>query len=432
MNKKLYIFYFFALVLIVIAVIVNLNTNTVKPDTTYYYNSYNQYSNNGKDNNITNGSEKTLISKVILEKNINALGFDTTPIVSGDIIFVGTMNKSDMGGSLYAIKRISGNILWNDNFSNWIMTNPVVVPSKDMVFVGSGNSINYSNINNTKVLYRGTGNNYIYGINLETGKIIWKYKTLGEDMPTPIYNDGVLYFANGNREFYALNSSNGKKLWSINIGSIVSMSSPVLIGNNVYFGGALPYKFFDINIKTKKIAWEDSFPKITGALDDTTPTYSQGYIYTNSTSLTNYSKNKGNEYLYKINASNGQIIWSINEGNGVINLPSDPMEGSVSTIVGNILYTSSNTTRKIFAVNIDTKKILWDFKVNGMVNSPFIVIKNLIYSITVDGNIYVLNIKNGKFVAKRTLGGPELASGLSFYSGEFYVTTGNGNFYIFK
>jgi hypothetical protein len=153
MNKKLYIFYFFALVLIVIAVIVNLNTNTVKPDTTYYYNSYNQYSNNGKDNNITNGSEKTLISKVILEKNINALGFDTTPIVSGDIIFVGTMNKSDMGGSLYAIKRISGNILWNDNFSNWIMTNPVVVPSKDMVFVGSGNSINYSNINNTKVFH---------------------------------------------------------------------------------------------------------------------------------------------------------------------------------------------------------------------------------------------------------------------------------------
>ncbi len=430
--KRTYLFYFFALVVLIIFSISYVLHNKVKPATTYYYKSYNQYSNNGKDNNVVTGSKKTLLSKVILSKNINSLGFDTTPIVSGDMEYVGTMNRTTLTGGLYAIKRTTGKVAWHDNFSNWIMTNPVVVPSKNMVFVGSGNSKHYGNIKNTNTLYRGTGNNYIYGINITNGKVIWKYKTLGENMPTPIYKNGILYFVNGNRKFYALNSTTGKLLWSISTGSIVSMSSPVLIGNNVYFGGALPYKFFDVNIRTKKIAWADSFPKVTGALDDTTPTYSNGYIYTNATVLTNYKNNMGTEYLYKINAKTGKIIWSLKEGSGVINLPTDPMEGSVSTIVNNILYTSSNTTRKIFAVNVDTKKVLWNFKVKGMVNSPFIVMKNLIYSTTVNGNIYVLNIKNGEFIAKRTLGGPELASGISFYSGKFYATTGNGNFYVFQ
>ena len=406
------------------------HNNTIKPHTTYFFKSYNQYSNNGKNNNVVKGVKTTLLSKVVLAKNINGVSFDTTPIVSGDVEYIGIMNRVNLTGGLYAIKRITGQVLWKDNFSNWDMTNPVVVPQMGLVFIGTGNKDHYGKVGN--VSYRGTGNNYIYGIDLSTGKIVWRYKTLGENMPTPIYRDGVLYFVNGSRTFHALSAKTGKLIWKLNIGSIVSMSSPVMFGNNVYFGGSSPYAVFDVNVKTKSIAWKDTLKGITGALDDTTPTYSNGFIYTNATKLVNYKQNKGNEYLYKINATNGNIVWTIKEGYGVLNLPTDPMEGSVSTIVGNTLYTSSNAARELFAVNINTQKILWKFKVNSMVNAPFIIIKNLIYSITQSGNIYVLNVKNGQFIAKRTLGGPELASGLSFYSGKFYAATGNGNIYTFK
>ncbi|MCL4393128.1 PQQ-binding-like beta-propeller repeat protein [Patescibacteria group bacterium] len=418
------------LLVIVLSLVANSNHSVIKPHTTYYFKNYKQYSNNGKNNNVVKGVKGTLLSKVVLAKNINGVSFDTTPVVSGDMEYIGTMNRTKLTGALYAIKRTTGKVVWHDSFSNWIMTNPVVVPQIGMVFVGSGNSKHYGKTNG--VSFRGTGNNYIYAIDLGTGKIAWKYKTVGENMPTPIYKSGVLYFVNGNRTFYALSVKDGKLLWSLNVGSIVSMSSPVMIGNNVYFGGADPYAVFDVNIKSKSIAWKDTMKGITGALDDTTPTYSNGFIYTNSTKLVNYKKNQGNEYLYKINATNGNIIWKMKEGYGVLNLPTDPMEGSVSTIVGDVLYTSSNAARELLAVNTNTQKILWKFKVSGMVNAPFIIIKNLIYSITGDGNVYVLDIKNGEFIAKRTLGGPELASGMSFYSGKFYVATGNGNIYTFK
>ncbi len=431
MNKKTKYIGIVLVIIIAIIVIVIIQKNTpIKPLTTYSYGNYNQYSNDGDNNNVTTEIKNNFISKVIKAKNINGFGFDTTPIISGDSIYIGTMNKSNMTGNLLSVNRFNFNVNWNDHFSNWVMTNPVVVASKSMVYIGTGNSIKYKLDSKGNVLYRGLGSNYIYGISIDTGKIMWKYKTPGEDMPTPVYSNNTLYFANGNKEFYALNAQTGKLEWKINIGSIVSMSSLLLIGNNIYFGGASPYTFFDVNINTHKIQWSDVFPKITGGLDDTTPTYSNGYVYTNATRLTGQTlKNQGYEYLYKINASTGKIIWTINEGKGTINLPTDPMEGSVSTIVNNILYTSSNTSRRIFAVNVDTQKNLWSFGINSMINAPFIIKNNLIYAITTSGNIYLLNPLNGEFIAKRSLGGPEIASGLTLYNNHIYVATGNGNLY---
>ena len=229
--KKTYYIYLTVLVLIVVTLILIIHLQKIVPNTTYYYSSYNQYSNNGNDNNIVTGAEMTLLSHVILAKNINGVGFDTTPIVSGDIIYVGVMNQSNTTGALYAIKRSNFKVLWHDQLPNWVMTNPVVVPTQDMVYVGTGNSIKYD-LKNKAVLYRGLGPNAMYGINLETGKIMWKYSTPGEDMPTPVYKNGIIYFANGNKKFYALSASSGKLLWSINLGSIVSMSSkaPVILG----------------------------------------------------------------------------------------------------------------------------------------------------------------------------------------------------------
>ena len=142
--------YIVLVIILVIALSITagyINKSPIKPNTTYYFKDYKQYSNNGKNNNVVKGVKTTLLSKVVLAKNINGVGFDTTPIVSGDMEYIGTMNRATLSGALYAIQRTTGKVVWHDNFSNEDMANPVVVPQVGMVFIGTGNSKHYGKSN---------------------------------------------------------------------------------------------------------------------------------------------------------------------------------------------------------------------------------------------------------------------------------------------
>ena len=45
---------------------------------------------------------------------------------------------------------------------------------------------------------RGTGENAVIALSLYSGKELWNFTTLGEDMPTPVCYDGMIIEANGN------------------------------------------------------------------------------------------------------------------------------------------------------------------------------------------------------------------------------------------
>jgi hypothetical protein len=45
---------------------------------------------------------------------------------------------------------------------------------------------------------RGTGENAVIALLLYSGKELWNFTTLGEDMPTPVCYDGMIIEANGN------------------------------------------------------------------------------------------------------------------------------------------------------------------------------------------------------------------------------------------
>ena len=106
------------------------------------------------------------------------------------------------------------------------------------VIIGLGNAMF---INST---VRGTGENAVIALSLYSGKELWNFTTLGEDMPTPVYYDGMIIEANRNREVFALNATTGKLVWEDYIGSYDSMSSSVLVNNVIYFGSVSPYTFW--------------------------------------------------------------------------------------------------------------------------------------------------------------------------------------------
>ncbi|WP_338602092.1 PQQ-binding-like beta-propeller repeat protein [Sulfolobus tengchongensis] len=314
------------------------------------------------------------------------------PSIYGDLIIVTTSGPMDLTtrtlmydiGCIYAVNLSNGNVVWSEEFQNQIMTQPIIINGILIVGLGNNQFINCT--------VRGTGENAIEAINISNGRILWNFTTLGEDMPTPVYYNGMIIEANGNGEVFALNISNGELVWSDNIQSYVSMSSPVLANNVIYFGSAHPYVFWAINAQNGKILWYDNLSEVfnnsaLGGLDDSSPAYSNGIVVTSFTIHLN-SNFSMYEILIAMNSSNGKILWTLNEGNAPIppNLESPP-----PVIYRGIVFHDS-PVGILYAVNLTNGKILWTFK-TGPTLSNVDIVRNLILIQNSHGTLYILNLK---------------------------------------
>ena len=442
MKNSTYRYAIFVILLIIVVYLIVVKTySNIPPFHSSYYtqNIISPYNNNSNNaSNKKNG--KTYLEKIVLSKNYN-LPFFSRPVVTGDFSFIDTANyfatygvaNPDYIGYVVKINNDNGDIVWKSKMPNVIMNTPLVVPQINMVFVGIGNDEFFYKNN---ILYRGTSTSGVYALDIQTGKILWKFSTIGQRKPTLIYHNGVIYSVGGNRVLYAISAQNGKQLWSLNYGSISSQGSPVLVGDNLFFGGAKPYKLFDVNINTHQIVWTDNLGNtngINGGLDDTTIAASSGYLYTMATKLVNYKTNQGYDYLFKINESNGNIVWTFNEGFGKMNLPNGAqMEGTVPTITKNNIYVGSTSAQKIFDISVSSGKKIWSQSAAGLNNKPFVILGSNLYYDNGLGNILVYNRKTGHYIAERTTGGTVAVSGLTYSDGYFYADNSSGRFFVFK
>ncbi|QIJ32900.1 PQQ-binding-like beta-propeller repeat protein [Acidianus sulfidivorans JP7] len=317
-----------------------------------------------------------------------------SPSVYGNLMIVTTsgpmINNSLMFnlGCVYAINDSSGKIVWEEEFQNQIMTQPIIV--NGILIIGLGNNM----FQNSSI--RGTGYNAIIALNVTNGKVLWIYQTLGEDMPTPAYYKGMIIEANGNGDAFALNITNGKLIWNTYIQSYVSMSSMLLVGDVVYFGSAYPYVFWAINANNGHVLWEDNFTSMflgecLGGLDDSSPSYSNGIVVTSFTERF-FSNNTIDEFLVAMNSTDGHILWMINEGYS----PMPPnLESPPSVIYKGIVFHDS-PVGILYAVNLTTGAILWKFY-TGFTTSNVDIARGKILIQNRTGTLFVLSL-NGTLI----------------------------------
>ncbi|ARM76703.1 PQQ-binding-like beta-propeller repeat protein [Acidianus manzaensis] len=316
------------------------------------------------------------------------------PSIYGNLMIITTsgpmINNSLMYnlGCVYAINDSSGKIVWYEEFQNQIMTQPIIV--NGILIIGLGNNM----FQNSSI--RGTGYNAIIALNVSNGKVLWTYQTLGEDMPTPAYYKGMVIEANGNDEVFALNITSGKLVWNTYLGSYVSMSSMLLVGNIVYFGSANPYVFWAINANNGKVIWEDNFTNdfsgyCLGGLDDSSPSYSNGIVVTSFTIRFTFN-NSIDEYLVAMNSKNGDVLWLINEG--YTSMPPN-LESPPPVIYKGIVFHDS-PVGILYAVNLTSGKVLWTFNTGFTTSNVDIAYgKVLIQNRT--GTLFVLSL-NGSLI----------------------------------
>ncbi|WP_053958832.1 PQQ-binding-like beta-propeller repeat protein [Sulfobacillus thermosulfidooxidans] len=302
--------------------------------------------------------------------------------------------------SPYAVDKLSaltGRMEWSVSVPNQVMTTPVVY--RGVVIVGTGNR-DWPGPQSNGI--RGTGTNQILGLSANTGKILWSINTPGENMPTPVINNGILYQVGGSDEVLAINPLNGKILQRLPIPSYVSMSSPEIVDHVMYFGGALPYQLYAIDIPHLRIAFTTTLPSSLGGIDDCPPAIADGILVIDYEGLIG---NQIHAMAAGVSVHTGRVLWATDLGPGSIPRAPDgsPTNAAgVPIIHGNVVYLGSPVTSTLYALNLRTGKLLWNTSDSGAIGritmAPIWVNGHIIAGDSI-GDIIVVNAKTGRIVS---------------------------------
>ncbi|WP_226824195.1 outer membrane protein assembly factor BamB family protein [Acidithiobacillus caldus] len=333
-------------------------------------------------------------------------------------------------GYLYKLQAKSGKLDWAFDAYNQLMTTPVVarVAGKTLVFVGAGNSVfTYSHarkfgMKDAQVI-RGSDVSAIDAVDAATGKLVWTYRTKGEDMPSAVFDHGMLIFGNGDGHVYALDAANGALKWKTAIQSFVSMSSAALDPQNnvVIVGGTHPSNIYALDATTGRLLWKVHPAHIfSSSGGDGTWAVADGLAIGQIETRTKGQKSVSNSEELAIDIATGKVVWSTTLGTG----KTPPRnKDAVPAVDHGVIYTGSPVTHREYAINVSNGRILWTTPLKvGMKAAPTIV-RNTVIQPTGNGNLFTLDRANGKVIHVANLHqggyGPQngVALGKTFFIG---------------
>lgn len=405
-------------------------------------NDWTQFRLNSKNNPvIKNNSLKEINSIISTDDEVRS-----TPVIVGNKMFVGNHDS----GYIYAFNIETGEELWRNQAPNWVHSEVIYVNNK--LFVGYGNRFAQPN------LIRGTGESGLLSLDPKTGEILWDFKTEGEVMPTPAFYKNTVYITTGDEHLYGVNPENGEEKWSLNLGSVISMSSPNIKDGILYVGGSSTYVFKAVDLDEKEMKWETPMEGVMAGLDDVPPVVSDdGIVYTTGVKNTGNSltlkqtfisggiidtykqivksilktftsiepENNYDHTLYALNINNGEIIWKESLGTGPMvsnNKSGAPMLYDSKVFVG------SPITQSFYAYDADNGDKLWDYKSN-INKAPPVAKDDIVYFADTKGLVYAFDTNSGELKGSKMLGGKLAPSGPILINDTLIVGSQDKNVY---
>jgi outer membrane protein assembly factor BamB len=318
-------------------------------------------------------------------------------------------DMSMMWGGLASVNATTGAVIWEDRFNDSVMTQPLVI--NGIAYVGSGDD--YVNPNVTQ--------NGVFAVNISDGQIVWNMSTIAENMPTFVYYNNSIIKVGGwspkgvdTKYVQALDPLTGDLKWQVNVSAFSAMSSPVLVGNTIYFGED-SYRLsnrssgviYAVNLDTHEIVWSRRFPKLTDrATQDSTATIwnntlVDGYAYTYNRTAPSQNRTI-NLTLVGVDLTNGSIKWKFNEGVGD-NTPRSVLPAM--TAYNGIVFSDTTEIGWLYALNISTGTPLWKFYTGPSLPNPQII-DGYVFAENQSGTVFILKM-DGTLYKKINLGTPE-------------------------
>ncbi len=393
-----------------------------------------QYRMNSHNNPIYEGSPENPINQTLKTGD----EVRATPVVVGNRVYVGNHNSGD----LFAFDVNTGEQIWKSKAPNWIHSE--MIYNDGRLFVGYGNRFFQENGN------RGTEDSGLLALDAETGETLWDFKTEGEVMPTPaIYKENV-YIAAGDKQVHAINMETGEESWKVDLGNVVSMSSPNIHDGILYVGTGQPrpYRFTAVDLEEQKILWQTEFPDVVAGLDDVPPVvYDNRFVITTALEFakkesartggsTNFLADNRvsaaemaqmDHLMYALDIKTGEIAWQKSLGTGT-NVENN--KSGAPIIYEDQIFVGSPITKKFYSYEAETGEQIWSYDTNVNKGAP-VAADGKVYFGDVKGLVYAFDTTSGELVGKKELSGKLAPAGPVLISNHLVVGSQDSNVYIF-
>lgn len=331
--------------------------------------------------------------------------YEAKASINGGLALTGTtLLFTTFAHKLVAIDVRDGHELWHAQLGNIAMTTPIVAGNS--VFVGTGkNGVLKRNLMQRVRFYR----EEIWGVpegddvaafDLRTGAPQWKFHTVGEDMPSAVYDRGRLIFANGDWHAYALRADNGKPIWSTDVGGVSTMANALVAGNIVVIAicpvGMRDTEAVALDPSNGKILWRAPWGHCDGS-----PAYGDGKIFAESVTNGDSTLQKKTD-VAALDVKTGKPVW-IRRGavQGLWSIVGSDEVAVAGTYASGTYYQPEPLQDQLVAFDAKNGNIRWTFHTSGPAKMSPVVKKGRVYFGDTVGMFYTLDARNGKLLEIR-------------------------------
>ncbi len=330
--------------------------------------------------------------------------FDTKAKINGGLAVVGdTVLLDTFDKEAIALDARTGKLRWRTPLIDIAMTTPVV--AEGLVYIGTGGSETLDRNGNLRLrlqyahkeLWGRPGGDEVIALSLKDGKPRWRFRTVGEDMPSPLYDRGRIIFANGDWHAYALRAANGSVLWRQNIDGISTMASAMPAANHIIVAacadGIRKSTTIALNRSSGAPVWESPYGHC-----DATVTYGQNKIFTGNVEPT-AMKYVGRTVVAALAPQSGKPIWTYRSPKtGVWTTLASDESAIAGTYDGGTYYQPAPLDDELLAFNASSGKLRWAFRTSGPVKMSPVIKNGRLYVGDTTGVFYEIDANTGRLL----------------------------------
>jgi outer membrane protein assembly factor BamB len=296
-----------------------------------------------------------------------------TPVVDGDIVYIGTYSGQVL--ALNMLARSQNLTFPQQRYGEWEWDCPIDN--------AKSNAIVADLLVREDAIYVSSSNSRLYSLDKEFGDLNWESKVLDEThrklWTSPAIQGNTLYISTYDGYIYALSIVTGELLnWSFESETGFA-SSPVIYGDTIFVGSFDRY-LYAVKIGTDVPTWKFPHEEPAGNWFWASPVVNEGIIYAGCL----------DGRIYAIETETGGKLWEFDAGNPIVSSP---------VLMDNLLIvTDESGTVYVFDLSAefgDEAAPLKTISIDADVRSSFSAQEGLVYIRGEDNHLYVVDIDRG-------------------------------------